>query len=51
MLLIGVVPGDRRPSYEELAAENARLRVMVEPLQVQVAELTARLGQTSRNSS
>jgi transposase len=46
-----VVPADRRLSYEELVAENAQLRVMVEALRVQVAELTARLGQTSRNSS
>jgi anti-sigma factor RsiW len=46
-----VVPVDRRLSYEELVAENAQLRVMVEALQAQVAELTARLGQTSRNSS
>lgn len=39
------------PSYEELAAENAQLRVMVEALRAQVAELTARLGQNSQNSS
>lgn len=46
-----MVPADGRPSYEELVAENAQLRVMVEGLRAQVAELTARLGQTSRNSS
>jgi transposase len=46
-----VVPADRRPSYEELAAENAELRAMVETLQAQVAELRARLGQSSQNSS
>ena len=46
-----MVPADRRPSYEELAAENAELRAMVETLQAQVAELRARLGQSSQNSS
>jgi transposase len=46
-----VVPVDPRPSYEELAAENAELRAMVEALKVQVAELTRRLEQNSRNSS
>jgi hypothetical protein len=46
-----VVPADRRPSYEELAAENAELRAMVETLRAQVAELRARLGQSSQNSS
>jgi len=53
-----VVPTDPRPSYEELAAENAELRgvvlelrAVVETLQAQVAELTARLGQDSQNSS
>jgi hypothetical protein len=29
-----VVAADRRPSYEELAAENATLRGMVEALQI-----------------
>jgi transposase len=47
----GVVPSDPRLSYEELAAENAVLRSMVEALRAQVAELTARLGQNSQNSS
>jgi hypothetical protein len=41
----------RRPSCEELAAQNTELRAMVETLQAQVAELTARLGQSSQNSS
>ena len=39
------------PSYEELAAENAQLRVMVEVLRAEVAELRRQLGQNSRNSS
>jgi transposase len=46
-----VVPVDPRPSYEELAAENAELRAMVEALKAQVAELTRRLEQNSQNSS
>ena len=46
-----MVPAGRRPSYEDLAAENAELRAMVETLRVQVAELTVRLGQDSQNSS
>jgi transposase len=46
-----VVPVDPRPSYEELAAENAELRAMVEALRAQVAELTRRLEQNSQNSS
>jgi transposase len=52
------VPADRRPSYEELAAENAQLRammselrVMVEELRAENAELKRQLGQDSRNSS
>jgi hypothetical protein len=45
------VPVDPRPSYEELAAQNAELRAMVEALQAQVAELTRQLEQNSRNSS
>jgi hypothetical protein len=40
-----VVSVDPRPSYEELAAENAELRAMVEALKVQVAELMRRLEQ------
>jgi transposase len=54
----GVVPEDRRPSYEELAAENAALRGMVsdlqdmvEALRAEVADLKRQLGQNSRNSS
>jgi transposase len=46
-----VLPADPRPCYEELAAENAELRVIVEALRAQVAELMARLGQNSQNSS
>jgi transposase len=46
-----VVPADPPRSYEELAAENAELRTMVEVLQAQVAELRRQLGQNSRNSS
>ena len=49
---------DRRPSYEELAAENAELRAtvsdcrsVVEVLRAEVAELKRQLGQNSRNSS
>ena len=49
---------DRRPSYEELAAENAELRAtvselrsVVEVLRAEVAELRRQLGQNSRNSS
>ena len=53
-----MVSAGHRPSYEELAAENAELRTtvselraMVDALQAQVAELTRRLGQNSQNSS
>ena len=46
-----MVPDDRCLSYEELAAENAALVGMVEALRAEVAELTRRLGQNSRNSS
>jgi transposase len=52
------VPADPRPSYEELAAENAALREMVEDLRVvvgglraEIAELKRQLGQNSQNSS
>jgi transposase len=51
------VPADR-PSYEELAAENAQLRAMlvelqavVEGLRAENAELKRQVGQNSRNSS
>ncbi|WP_414635979.1 DUF6444 domain-containing protein, partial [Amycolatopsis sp.] len=50
--------GDRRPSYEELAAENAELRTMVsdlgalvERLRAEIVELKRQLGRNSRNSS
>ncbi|WP_374202703.1 DUF6444 domain-containing protein [Amycolatopsis sp. GM8] len=42
---------DGRPSYEELAAENAELRAMMATLRGQVVDLTRRAGQNSRNSS
>jgi len=45
-----VLPAEPRPSYEELAAENVELRAMVEALQAQVGELTARLGQNRERS-
>jgi transposase len=45
------VPADRRLSYEELAAENAELRVVVSQLRSEVAELRRQLGRTSQNSS
>jgi hypothetical protein len=44
------VPADHRPSYEELAAENAQLRVMVEELRTENAELRRRVGQNSRGT-
>jgi transposase len=54
----GGVSGDPRRSYEELVAENAELRAMVEMLmarlgvlEVENAELKRQLGQNSRNSS
>jgi len=53
-----VVPGDRRPSYEELTAENAALRetigdlqAVVTALRAEIAELKRQLGQDSSNSS
>jgi uncharacterized protein YceH (UPF0502 family) len=42
-----VLPVDPCPSYQELAAENAELRAMVDALKAQVAELTRRLEQNS----
>jgi transposase len=47
----GVVPAGSRPSYEELAAENAQLRVLVEQLRCELAELKRQLGTNSQNSS
>ena len=47
----GVVPADSRPSYEELAAENAQLRAVVEQLRSELAELKRQLGMNSQNSS
>jgi transposase len=60
-----VVPADRRPSYEELAVENAvlragnvelqemvgELRAVVTGLRGEIAELRRQVGQNSRNSS
>jgi transposase len=52
------VPADSRPSYEQLAAENAALRAVLDELRSEVAalraenaELRRRLGLDSRNSS
>lgn len=41
----------QQPSYEELAAENAQLRVMLELLRAELAELRAQIGKNSSNSS
>ena len=38
------------PSYEELAAENAELKVLLEQALTRIGELEARLGMTSKNS-
>jgi transposase len=53
-----VVPADSRPSYEQLAAENAALRAVLDELRSEVAavraenaELRRQLGLDSRNSS
>jgi transposase len=53
-----VVSADPRPSYEDLAAENAELREMVAglrsvvtTLRAEVAELRRQVGRNSRNSS
>jgi transposase len=46
-----VVPGDRRPSYEDLAALVVRQAEQIEQLTAEVAELRRQLGQNSRNSS
>jgi transposase len=45
------VSTEPQPSYEELAAENAQLRVMVELLRSELAELKAQVGRNSSNSS
>jgi transposase len=46
-----VVPADRRPSYEELAALVVRQAEQIERLKTEVAELKRQLGQNSQNSS
>jgi transposase len=46
-----VVPADRRPSYDELAALVVRQAEQIEQLRAEVAELRRQLGQDSRNSS
>ncbi|HXT44758.1 MAG TPA: DUF6444 domain-containing protein, partial [Pseudonocardiaceae bacterium] len=46
-----MVPADRRPSYEELAALAVRQAEQIERLTTEVAELKRRLGQNSQNSS
>jgi transposase len=38
------------PSYEELAADNARLSALLEQALARIGELEARLGMTSKNS-
>jgi transposase len=47
----GVVAGDRRPSYEELAELVVRQAGQIEQLRAEIAELKRQLGQNSRNSS
>jgi uncharacterized coiled-coil protein SlyX len=42
---------DQRPSYEQLAVLVAAQAERIAQLEAQIAELTARLGQNSRNSS
>jgi len=46
-----VVPADRRPSYEDLAALVARQAEQIARLEAEVAELKRQLGQNSQNSS
>ncbi|MCA1702695.1 MAG: IS66 family transposase [Actinobacteria bacterium] len=46
-----MVPADRRPSYEELAALVVRQAEEIEQLKAEVADLRRQLGQNSRNSS
>jgi transposase len=43
-------PASPPPSYEELAAENAELKVVLAQALARIAELEARLGMTSKNS-
>jgi transposase len=45
------VSADQQPSYEELRAENAVLRALIDELRAEVAELGRRVDQNSRNSS
>jgi hypothetical protein len=47
----GVVPGDPRPSYQELAALVVAQVEQIARLQAEVVELRRQLGQNSRNSS
>ncbi len=46
-----MVPADRRPSYEDLAALVARQAEQIARLEAEVAELRRQLGQNSQNSS
>jgi transposase len=46
-----VVPADRRPSYEELAALVVQQAEQIEQLKTEVADLRRQLDQNSRNSS
>ena len=39
-----MVPAGPRPSYEEIAAQNAELRALVEVLRAEVAELRRQFG-------
>lgn len=43
--------GTAQPSYEQLTAENAELRAALAAALTRIAELEARLGMSSRNSS
>lgn len=44
-------PGTAQPSYEQLTAENVELRAALAAALARIAELEARLGMSSRNSS
>lgn len=46
-----VVPGDPRPSYEQLVALVAHQAAVIDRLEAEVAELKRQLRQNSRNSS